>query len=68
MPIDPPSFIDRLIYGLIWLAKRKRRELNIIFDATSAVLWLLFLLQGAAVGLATARAAGRCGLAQTLTF
>jgi len=62
------SFIDRLIYGLMWLPKRKRREPDIIFDATSAVLWLLSLLQGTAVGLATARAVGRCGLAQTLTF
>ena len=62
------SFIDRFIYSLIWLAKRKRREPDITFDATSAGPWLLSLLQGTAVGLATARAAGRCGLAQTLTF
>jgi len=62
------SFMDRLIYGLIWLAKRKRREPNIIFAATSARPWLLSSLRGAAVGLATARAVGRCGLAQTLTF
>jgi len=62
------SFIDRLIYSLIWLAKRKRREPDIIFDATSVGPWLLSLLQGTAVGSATARAAGRYGLAQTLTF
>jgi hypothetical protein len=62
------SFIDRLIYGLIWLAKRKRRKPDIIFDATSAAPQLLSLLQGTAGGSVIARAVGRCGLARTLTF
>jgi len=62
------SFIDRLIDGLIWVQKKKRREPDTIFAAMNAVPWLLSLVQERAAGLAIVRAAGRCGLARTLTF
>ena len=61
------SFIDRFIYGLIWLPKRKRRELNTALTAMNAVLRLPSSPQGKADGLATAPAAVRCALATILT-